>query len=139
MGVAYHAASEHSVPLLNHVLRTPTPYGCFEKVGSLLSFSAAARVLGIPRSSVSRSVTRLEATLGAPLRQCMTRQLVLTEPAVALMAMRGHHGEGRGMSTGENTTAKATAFLWSGAPRNLIPKAAKVTTRLKQACTLADC
>src|SRR5271154_3609854 len=31
---------------------------------------------------------------------------------------------------------KATAFLWSGAPRNLIPKAAKVTTRLKQACTL---
>jgi LysR family transcriptional regulator, regulator for bpeEF and oprC len=58
----------------------------FEKVGSLLSFSAAAHVLRLPKSSVSRSVARLEAALGVRLCQRTTRQVVLTEPGVALMA-----------------------------------------------------
>jgi DNA-binding transcriptional LysR family regulator len=57
----------------------------FERVGSLLSFSAASRVLGIPKSSVSRSVARLEATLGTRLCQRTTREVLLTEPGVALM------------------------------------------------------
>jgi DNA-binding transcriptional LysR family regulator len=57
----------------------------FERVGSLLSFSAAGRALGIPKSSVSRSVARLEAELGARLCQRTTREVVLTEQGAALL------------------------------------------------------
>ena len=57
----------------------------FEKVGSLLSFSAAARALGVPKSGVSRSVARLEAALGARLCQRTTREVVLTEQGSALL------------------------------------------------------
>ncbi len=57
----------------------------FERVGALLSFSAAGRALGIPKSSVSRSVARLEAELGARLCQRTTREVVLTEPGAALL------------------------------------------------------
>jgi DNA-binding transcriptional LysR family regulator len=57
----------------------------FERVGSLLSFSAAGRTLGIPKSSVSRSVARLEAELGARLCQRTTREVVLTEQGAALL------------------------------------------------------
>src|SRR5471030_1516944 len=57
----------------------------FERVGALLSFSAAARALGIPKSSVSRSVARLEAELGTRLCQRTTREVVLTEQGAALL------------------------------------------------------
>ena len=57
----------------------------FEKVGSLRSFSAAARALGLPKSSVSRSIARLETALGVRLCQRTTRKVVLTEAGVALM------------------------------------------------------
>ena len=57
----------------------------FERVGSLLSFSAAGRSLGIPKSSVSRSVARLEAELGTRLCQRTTREVVLTEQGTALL------------------------------------------------------
>ncbi len=52
----------------------------FERVAALRSFSAAARALGLPKSSVSRGVARLEAGLGARLLQRTTREVVLTEP-----------------------------------------------------------
>jgi DNA-binding transcriptional LysR family regulator len=58
----------------------------FERVGALLSFSAAGRALGMPKSGVSRSVARLEAELGARLCQRTTREVVLTEQGVALLA-----------------------------------------------------
>ena len=57
----------------------------FERVGSLLSFSAAGRSLGIPKSSVSRSVARLEAELGIRMCQRTTREVVLTEKGAALL------------------------------------------------------
>jgi DNA-binding transcriptional LysR family regulator len=57
----------------------------FERVGALLSFSAAARALGIPKSSVSRAVARLEAELGARLCQRTTREVALTEQGAALL------------------------------------------------------
>lgn len=56
----------------------------FDKVASLRSFSAAARALGAPKSSVSRAVAGLEADLGTRLLQRSTRAVVLTESGIAL-------------------------------------------------------
>jgi DNA-binding transcriptional LysR family regulator len=58
----------------------------FERVASLQSFSAAARSLGSPKSSVSRSVAQLEGELGTRLLQRTTRAVVLTESGIALLA-----------------------------------------------------
>jgi DNA-binding transcriptional LysR family regulator len=58
----------------------------FEKVASLRSFSAAARALELPKSSVSRSITRLETELGMRLLQRTTRDVVLTEAGQLLRA-----------------------------------------------------
>ncbi|MHB0705076.1 LysR family transcriptional regulator [Roseomonas mucosa] len=56
----------------------------FERVAALRSFSAAARALGLPKSSVTRSVQRLEARLAMPLMQRTTREVTLTEAGLAL-------------------------------------------------------
>jgi len=56
----------------------------FERVAALRSFSAAARALGLPKSSMSRGVARLEAGLGTRLLQRTTREVVLTEPGRVL-------------------------------------------------------
>lgn len=56
----------------------------FERVAALRSFSAASRELEMPRSSVSRSIQRLEAELGVRLMQRTTREVALTEPGIAL-------------------------------------------------------
>jgi DNA-binding transcriptional LysR family regulator len=57
---------------LNHV-------AVFVRVVELESFTAAANQLGLPKSSVSRTVTRLEEDLGVRLLQRTTRKLHLTE------------------------------------------------------------
>jgi len=56
----------------------------FERVAALGSFSAAARALGLPKSSVSRAVALLEAALGTRLLQRTSRAVALTESGVAL-------------------------------------------------------
>src|SRR4051812_26573081 len=56
----------------------------FEREASMGSFSAAARALGLPKSSVSRAVSLLEAELGTRLLQRTSRAVVLTESGVAL-------------------------------------------------------
>lgn len=56
----------------------------FERVAALRSFSAASRALGIPKSSVSRGVQRLEAELCARLFQRTTREVVATEAGTVL-------------------------------------------------------
>jgi LysR family transcriptional regulator for bpeEF and oprC len=56
----------------------------FEKVATTRSFSAAARALNLPRSSVSRSIARLEEELGARLFQRTTREVALTSTGEAL-------------------------------------------------------
>jgi DNA-binding transcriptional LysR family regulator len=53
--------------------------GLFVKVVKNGSFTATAREVGLPKSSVSRSVARLEEELRARLLQRTTRKLVLTE------------------------------------------------------------
>jgi DNA-binding transcriptional LysR family regulator len=56
----------------------------FEKVASLRGFSAAARELALPKSSVSRSIARLEEVLGTRLLQRTTREVVLTQTGEVL-------------------------------------------------------
>lgn len=50
----------------------------FLEIVSHGSFSEAARRMKIPKSTVTRQIDRLEATLGAPLFRRTTRQVVLT-------------------------------------------------------------
>ncbi|HEX7784511.1 MAG TPA: LysR family transcriptional regulator [Sphingobium sp.] len=58
--------------------------GVFEKVAALKSFSGAARVLGLPKSTVSRLVGKLESDLGTRLFQRTTREVMLTPTGEAL-------------------------------------------------------
>jgi DNA-binding transcriptional LysR family regulator len=56
----------------------------FEAVARTSSFSAAARELRLPKSSVSRGVARLEADLGVQLLIRTTRQVSITAAGTAL-------------------------------------------------------
>ncbi len=51
----------------------------FARVVQAQSFTAAARALGMPKSTVSRKVSELEEHLGARLLQRTTRKLSLTD------------------------------------------------------------
>ena len=51
----------------------------FARIAELRSISASARALGVPKSSVSRSLVRLEHGLGIALVERSTRNLRLTE------------------------------------------------------------
>ncbi len=53
----------------------------FEAVARASSFSGAARELRLPKSSVSRAVSRLEADLGVQLLFRTTRQVSRPPPA----------------------------------------------------------
>lgn len=57
----------------------------FARIADLLSVSAAARSLERPKSSVSRSLTRLEAGLGSVLVDRSTRHLRLTDAGTLLL------------------------------------------------------
>lgn len=56
----------------------------FNKVASLRSFSEAAFALGMPKSSVSRAISRLEQALVIRLFQRTTRDVALTQAGQAL-------------------------------------------------------
>lgn len=56
----------------------------FEAVARTASFSAAAKELRLPKSSVSRGVARLEAELGVQLLIRTTRQVSITAAGTAL-------------------------------------------------------
>lgn len=56
----------------------------FERVAALKSFSEAARALGLPKSTVSRSISKLEGELGTRLFQRSTREVSLTAAGALL-------------------------------------------------------
>ncbi|WP_291711769.1 LysR family transcriptional regulator [Bradyrhizobium sp.] len=56
----------------------------FERVAALGSFSAAGKALTMPKSSVSRAISRLEETLAIRLFQRTTREVSLTAAGEAL-------------------------------------------------------
>jgi DNA-binding transcriptional LysR family regulator len=61
----------------------PVKVAAFVRVVEAESFTAAAQLLGLPKSSVSRSVARLEEDLGVRLLQRTTRRLHLTDAGSA--------------------------------------------------------
>jgi DNA-binding transcriptional LysR family regulator len=71
---------------VEHSLRNLQEMAVFARVGQLGSISGAARALGMPKSSVSRAVSRLEQAYGARLIERTTRQVSLTEIGRALHA-----------------------------------------------------
>ncbi len=81
----------------------------FVKVAQMKSFSAAARQLGLPTSTVSTRVARLERRLGVTLLQRTTRRLSLTE----LGEIYFHHAA-TGLAHMVEAEAAVTASL--GAP-----------------------
>lgn len=56
----------------------------FKKIASTLSFTEAARQIGVSRSAVSKQLTRLEKNLGVVLINRSTRNVSLTEAGRAL-------------------------------------------------------
>ena len=57
----------------------------FVRIAELNSVSAAARALKAPKSSVSRALSRLEASVGTALIERSTRHLRLTDAGVLLL------------------------------------------------------
>jgi DNA-binding transcriptional LysR family regulator len=61
----------------------------FQRVGSLLSFSAAGRVLGVRKSAISRSIQRLERALHVRLLERTTRGVALTDVGRVMLQQLG--------------------------------------------------
>jgi len=97
---------------LNHV-------AIFARVVELESFTAAAKHLGLPKSSVSRTVTRLEDELGVRLLQRTTRKLHLTE------AGQAYYDRARVALAGLEEAASAATNL-SAEPRGTVRMSAPV-------------
>ena len=91
---------------LNHV-------AIFARVVELQSFTAAAKQLRLPKSSVSRTVARLEDELGVRLLQRTTRTLHLTE------AGQAYYERARVALTGLDEAASAATNL-SAEPRGTV-------------------
>jgi DNA-binding transcriptional LysR family regulator len=66
----------------------------FVEIAEAGSLTAAARRLGVPKSTVSRALSRLEAALGAPLVRRPSRVPALTEQGRQLAALAAPHVAG---------------------------------------------
>jgi len=99
---------------LNHV-------AVFIRVVELESFTAAAKQLGLPKSSVSRTVTRLEEDLGVRLLQRTTRTLHLTEAGHAYYerARLALSGLEEAASAASNMSAEPRGIVRVTAPSDL--------------------
>lgn len=90
-----HAAEQSEAPEIEEVV-------AFLRVAETGSFTAAGERLGVPKSTVSRRVARLEDKLGVQLLHRTTRSLALTE-AGALF----HEKAGRALAGLEEATVAA--------------------------------
>jgi DNA-binding transcriptional LysR family regulator len=68
--------------------------GVFVEIAEAGSVTAAARRLGVPKSTVSRALTRLEASLGVSLVRRQTRGHALTEQGRQLAGLAAPHVAG---------------------------------------------
>ncbi len=85
----------------------------FVQLAQTGSISATARALGVPRSTVTRRLTRLEESVGEPLMERTTRSLRLTQ-AGRLLASRG------GVLVRELRTLHEEVAVVGGATRGLL-------------------
>src|SRR5262245_30985037 len=85
----------------------------FSRVVERGSFTAAATALGLPKSSVSRSVARLEQDLGVRLLQRTTRRLHLTDAGQSFFERV--RGAVSGLDEAANTVQK-----FGNQPRGLV-------------------
>ena len=60
----------------------------FAKLAQVGSFTAAGKALGVPKQTVSRRISELEATLGVQLVQRTTRTLRLTQIGMTEVGIR---------------------------------------------------
>jgi DNA-binding transcriptional LysR family regulator len=107
----------YSVPMLERSLRHLEEMAIFAKVGELGSVSAAGRALKLPKSTVSRAVSKLEAVFAARLVERTTRGLNLTELGRAL------HAHCRNLVS-EAQNAEAEIAAYQGNPRGRLRVAA---------------
>src|SRR5690349_13194561 len=69
----------------------------FDELGVLVSvaeggsLSAAAKLLGVPKSTVGRAIARIEEDLGVSLVRRMARDAALTEPGRLLASLSAPH------------------------------------------------
>ena len=61
----------------------------FAKVVEMNGFTAAARVLSVPKVRISRSVAQLERELGVRLLERTTRRIALTAPGRSMAGSPG--------------------------------------------------
>ncbi|HTA88873.1 MAG TPA: LysR substrate-binding domain-containing protein [Polyangiaceae bacterium] len=99
---------------LNHV-------AIFTRVVELESFTAAANDLGLPKSSVSRTVSRLEEELGVRLLQRTTRKLHLTDTGHAYYerARAALKGLEEAASAASNMSSEPRGVVRAAAPNDL--------------------
>lgn len=77
---------DNSVPLGEQLMHIePNDLWLFAKIADIGSFSKAGVALGLPKSTLSRRISRLEKQLGERLFQRTTRQLNLTEFGLKLL------------------------------------------------------
>jgi DNA-binding transcriptional LysR family regulator len=100
----------------------------FSRVVEAQSFTAAARSLGLPKSSVSRAVSRLEEQLGTRLLERTSRQLKLTATGRA-------YYDGAARALAALTDAEQFVAESQGEPRGLV----RLTVPLAaERCFLSD-
>lgn len=90
-----HPAEQSEAPEIEEVL-------AFLRVAETGSFTIAGQRMGVPKSTVSRRVARLEAKLGVQLLHRTTRSLALTEAGT-----RFHEQAGRALASLEEATLAA--------------------------------